>query len=94
MTGIMQHDYHIDPPKCGEDHKYLPTILRVDIDGFIKEAITLGWDYKNKGTDFRLNASNEIFLSWIHWEEPPIGWHQGRNYQKRSQETNPNLSEK
>ena len=81
VTGIMQHDYHVNPPQCHEDHKYLPTILRIDIDGFIKEAIANGWDCAGKGQDFRLCASNEMFRLYACWESPPKDWYHGRNYE-------------
>ncbi len=83
VTGIMQHDYHVNPPQCHEDHKYLPTILRIDIDGFIKEAIANGWDCAEKGQDFRLCASNELFRLYGFWEKRPKEWYQGRNYESK-----------
>lgn len=83
VTGIMQHDYRVNPPQCDEDYKYeyRPTILRIDINGFIKEAIANGWDCAEKGQDFRLCASNEMFRLYAYWESPPKDWHHGRNYE-------------
>ena len=82
VTGIFEHDYRVNPPQCREDYKFLPTILRVDIDGFIKEAIAKGWNCIEKGKDFRLEASNEIF----HYNPSEIlskEWYQGRNYESK-----------
>jgi hypothetical protein len=81
VTGIMQHDYRVNPPQSHDDHKYLPTILRIDVDGFIKEALANGWDCAEKGQDFRLCASNEMFLGYGFWEIPPKDWYHGRNYE-------------
>lgn len=79
VIGIFQHDYRVNPPKCSEDYKYLPDIIRADIDGFISEAIGLGWEYRAAGSDFTLQASNEIFRS-PYVKEKPEGFYHGRYF--------------
>lgn len=61
VTGIRQHDSTVRAPQCSDNQMYHPTIIRDDIDGSIREAIELGWEYKTCGTDFRLVATNEPF---------------------------------
>ena len=87
VTGIFQHDCHVSPPKCDGDYIYLPTILRIDIDGFIREAMAKGWDYKKQDEDFRLGASNEMFRLFGYWENKPKEWFHGRNYGSKKNRT-------
>lgn len=80
VTGIRQHDYSVKPPQSHSDLKYHPTIILDDIDGFIREAINLGWDYRTHGSDFRLESTNEPFRLIPYWEERPPEWFHGRNF--------------
>jgi len=77
VAGIRQHD---KPPQCHDDLIFHPTIIRDDIDGFIREAIELGWEYKTCGSDFRLESTNEPFRLIPHWEKRPPEWFRGRNF--------------
>lgn len=88
VTGVLQHDLSIEPPQCPDDysdHQYQPTITRDDIEGFIKEAIERGWDYKTRGRDFELPSSNEPFRLIAYWEDRPKEWFQGRNFHRKQQ---------
>jgi len=85
VNGVLQHDSSVNPPKCHDDLKFCPTIIRDDIDGFLNEAIELGWDYTSKGNAFILNVSNELFRLIPDWEARPEEWYHGRNYSKSQQ---------
>jgi hypothetical protein len=80
VTGIRQHDYAVKPPQCPDNQIYHPTIIRDDISGFIREAIELGWEYKTRGADFRLIATNEPFRLNPYGEERTAEWYRGRNF--------------
>ena len=80
VKGITQHDYAKKPPQCLEDQKYHPTIIRADIDGFIKEAIAEGWDYETPGTDFVIQMTNEPFRMIAYGEEFPADWYRARHF--------------
>lgn len=80
VTGIRQHDSSVKPRQTRDDSKYFPTIIRQDIDGFIREAIDLGWDYRTRGSDFHLQLTNEPFRLIPYWEERPLEWFRGRNF--------------
>jgi hypothetical protein len=94
VTGIRQHDYSVKPPQCPDDHKYYPTIIRDDIDGFIREAIELGWDYKTRGVDFRLESTNEPFRLIAYWEEHPSEWFKGRHFHAKQRTDNKSAMDK
>ncbi|MGJ8674260.1 hypothetical protein [Rubritalea sp.] len=80
VTGVMQHDYAVKPPLCSEDHKFFETIVRIDIEGYIAEAVELGWDYKQKGSDFVLTSSNEPYRQLYLDENKPAEWFHARHY--------------
>jgi len=80
VTGIRQHDYTVRAPRCPDDQMYHPTVIRDDIDGFIREAIELGWEFKSRGSDFRLVATNEPFRLIPYGEERTAEWYRGRNF--------------
>ena len=84
VIGILQHDYRVIPPQCREDYKYLPTVIKADIDGFISEAIEHGWQYRSSGENFILRSSNEIF-GHPFAEEKPDGFYHGRYFQTTMQ---------
>tara|TARA_R110002096_G_scaffold217936_4_gene406043 strand:+ start:235 stop:642 length:408 start_codon:yes stop_codon:yes gene_type:complete len=83
VTGIRQHDYSVKPPQTPDDHKYFLTIIRDDIDGFIREAIGLGWKYQTRGSDFCVESTNEPFRLIPYWEERPAEWFKGRHFQAK-----------
>lgn len=85
VTGIRQHDHSVKPPQCPDDHKYFPTIIRDDIDGFIREAIELGWEYRTRGSDFRMESTNEPFRLIPDGEERPADWFKGRHFRSDQQ---------
>lgn len=80
VTGIVEHDFDEKPPQSREDYRFLPTIQRADIDGFISEAIDRGWNFQARGKDFELSAENELFRLFRPDEEKPKSWYRGRNY--------------
>ncbi len=90
VKGIRQHDIDIRQPQSPDDHKYYPTIIRDDIDGFIREAIGLGWEYRTRGSDFRLETTNELFRLIPYWEERPEEWFKGRHFGERHQNADRN----
>ena len=80
VHGIFKHDFRVNPRTCFDDVKFSPTVIRGDTDGFLNEAIDLGWDYTSRGNDFMLNVSNELFRLFPYWEDRPKEWYHGRNY--------------
>ena len=86
VTGILQHDQLVIPPedyKClPEIYKWYPEIIKGDINGFICEAIGLGWVYGAAGTNFILQASNAIFMNPFRGEKPE-GFYHGRFFQAK-----------
>lgn len=80
VTGIIQHDDQ-ELPAPSQLYEFSQTIIRIDIDGFIKEAKAKGWAWGEQGEDFRLCALNEMFRLYGFWEKRPKEWYQGRNYE-------------
>ena len=83
VTGIREHDHSARPDPCPEDfeaYKYRPTILRLDIEGFIKEALETGWDFRTNGRDTQLRLNNEPFRLIAYYEPRPPDFYHGRNY--------------
>lgn len=80
VTGIIQHDCSVKPPRCDDDYIYFPIIIRDDIEGYIEEAIEQGWDYSRSGRGFELPSTNEPFRFIAYWEDRSVEWFQGRNF--------------
>ncbi|HEY8960568.1 MAG TPA: hypothetical protein VIM57_00075 [Luteolibacter sp.] len=60
VEGLIQKDSSVWPIGSGESEFY-PTVTRHEAEWCIREAINQGWDYSIPGTNFVLQASNEIF---------------------------------
>lgn len=61
VEGLIQKDISIWPLTEHGDYRYYPTVTRHEVEWLIQEAIHKGWDYAAKGSNFTLQASNEIF---------------------------------
>lgn len=60
VEGLIQKDSSVWPIGSGESEFY-PTVTRNEAEWCIREAINQGWDYSSSGSNFVLQASNEIF---------------------------------
>lgn len=61
VEGLIQKDRSIWPPTENKDYTYHPTVTRHEATWLVQEAIQKGWNYAAKGSNFILQASNEIF---------------------------------
>ena len=61
VEGLIQKDISIWPPTEHGDNRYYPTVTRHEVEWLVQEAIHKGWNYTAIGSNFTLQASNEIF---------------------------------
>ncbi len=61
VVGLVQRDSQVLPP-CDEfDYTWYPTVCRLHVELFIEHAINKGWKFQDRGKDFLLETTNEVF---------------------------------
>lgn len=61
IVGLVQRDSQVLPPCPEFDYTWYPTVCRLHVELFIEHAINKGWNFQNRGKDFLLEATNEVF---------------------------------
>ena len=61
IKGLVQKDISIWPIENHDDYQFYPTVTAHEARWFVKQALAQGWEHERAGSNFVLQATNEVF---------------------------------